>query len=84
MTYAIGEPLSAYAGLFKPGCQLVLGVEIIDGKANPAGCKHENCADNLSDERDGLLENVYHGEDCQDKTDKVDDLHCYWFFNSQI
>ena len=48
---------------------MVFRPEIIDNEANPAGGQHQYGADDLSDDRDGLLANVDYRQDGEYKTD---------------
>jgi len=50
---------------------MVLGVEVVDGYAHPAGDQHQDAADKFSNQGDGFLENVDDGQDGQDKTCNV-------------
>ena len=52
---------------------MVLGVEIIHQKADPAGDEHQDGGNDLSSYGDGLLENVQNGQYCQYDTDDVND-----------
>jgi hypothetical protein len=58
--------------LFEPIGDVVFSPEIIDNKAYPARRKDNNRADNLTNNRDGLLANVNNRQDGEDKSDKVD------------
>ena len=58
--------------LFKPLHNVILGIKVINSKANPAGGKDNDCADNLPNNSDGFLENVY---DCQDGEYQTDDVN---------
>ena len=64
-------------GLFEPVGDMVLGVEVVHEQADPARRQDYDGADDLSDQRDGFLENVDDGEDRKDQTDEIDDgSHC--------
>jgi hypothetical protein len=52
---------------------VVLGIQVIDQQADPAGDQYEDRADDLADDADGLLEDVKDGEDGKDETDNVND-----------
>ena len=49
--------------LLKPLYNVVLCVQVVNCQANPAGSEDKDCADDFSNDADGLLEDV---DDCQD------------------
>lgn len=51
---------------------MVLCIEVVNCQANPAGGEDENCANNLSNNADGLFEDV---DDCQDGQYKTYDVN---------
>ena len=52
---------------------MVLGVQIVNKEANPAGEEHNCAADDFSNQGDGLLDNVKNSGNCQYKTYNVND-----------
>lgn len=69
--------------LFEPVCQVVLGVEEVDGEANPACCENQNGADDFSNERDGFFKDVKHCNDAEYYSDKIDNAHGFGFLIPQ-
>lgn len=60
---------------------MVLGVEEVNGKTDPARSKYYYCGNDFSYEGDGLLENV---ENCyyrKDYADNVNDAHILYIFS---
>ena len=57
--------------LFKPGSDVILGVEVVDCEANPTGGKDYDGADDFANKADGLFENVDYCQNCQYNTDNV-------------
>ena len=56
---------------------MILGVEIVNDEADPAGDEHQDAGNDLAHGGDGFLEDVDDGEDRQDKADDVNDgTHC--------
>ena len=63
--------------LLEPLGQVILGVEVVDDEADPAGDEHQDDRDDLAHEGDGLLNDVEDGEDGKDDADDVNDgTHC--------
>ena len=51
---------------------MILGVEVVDGKADPARAENENWADDLSYEGNRLFDDV---EDCDDRENDTDNVN---------
>ena len=51
---------------------MILGVEIVDGKADPARAENENLANDLSYEGNRLFDDV---EDCDDRENDTDNVN---------
>ena len=52
---------------------MVLGVEEINGQANPAGEEYNRGCDDLAHEGDGFLEDVKYGQNGKDDADNVNE-----------
>ena len=60
---AWGKPDGAKRRLLKPLGDVVLGVEVVDEQADPAGGQHDDGTDDLAHEADRFLEDIDDGED---------------------
>ena len=65
--------MQSFPRLLEPLGEMVLGVEVVNDQANPAGGQHEDGGDNLSDKGNRFLDDVDDGEDGKDDADDVDD-----------
>ena len=57
--------------LFKPLDEMVLGPQVVDGKADPAGQKDDNGRNDFSGKGNGLLEDVKDGQNGENDADNV-------------
>ena len=64
--------------LLEPLGEVILGIEVVDDEADPAGGEHEDGGDDLADGGDRLLDDVKDGEDGEDDADDVDE-GSHWF-----
>ena len=75
--FTIKFSICNHLGLLEPLGQVILGVEIVNGQADPAGNEDQDDGDDLSDDGNRLLGDVDDGEDGEDDTDDVNDgSHC--------
>ena len=65
--------LQSFGALLEPLGEVVLGVEVVDDEADPAGDEDQDDGDDLSDGGDRFLDDVKDGEDGKDYADDVND-----------